>query len=122
MELIEDQPGTKLPPCPHMEVLKLWAEVLPQLPQHDPMQWHDTRRKHLQTRWRETAVAKGWKTQDDGLRYFRRLFAHVGKSAFLTGRSKSADPNRPPFVIELEWLTLPTNWAKVLEGKYHQEA
>jgi uncharacterized protein YdaU (DUF1376 family) len=112
----------KVPACPHLAVLKLWAEVLPNLPQHDPDHWHDVRRKHLQTRWRETAAAKGWKSQDDGLAFFRKLFAYVGKSAFLTGRGKQADPSRPPFVIELEWLILPTNWAKVIEGKYHQEA
>lgn len=116
----DQDPETKPPPCPHVAVLKLWAEVLPAMPQHDPEQWHDVRRKHLQTRWRETAVAKGWKTQEEGLAFFRRLFGYVGKSAFLTGRGK-ADPNRPPFVIELEWLILPANWAKVIEGKYHPE-
>jgi hypothetical protein len=118
----DETPGPKVPPCPHLAVLKTWAEVLPNLPQHDPEQWNETRRKHLQTRWRETAAAKRWQSQDDGLAFFRKLFAYVGKSAFLTGRAGSRDPNRPPFVIELEWLILPTNWAKVIEGKYHQEA
>lgn len=105
------------PDCPHREVLALWAEVLPQLPQHLPEQWRGTRADHLRARWRETAVSKGWQTQDDGLRYLRKLFGFVGQSSFLTGRDHT--PGRRPFVIELEWLVNPTNWAKVHEGKYH---
>lgn len=109
------------PDCPHLEVLALWAEVLPAMPQHKPSQWKGARADHLRTRWRETAVEEGWSDQDAGLTYLRRFFAYVGRSAFLTGRVKPRD-NKPPFVIELEWLVLPSNWAKVVEGKYHQES
>ena len=106
--------------CPHGEILALWAEVLPSLPQHDPALWRGARSDHLRARWRETAASRGWKTRDEGLAYFRRLFSYVGASAFLTGRVSSRD--RRPFVCELEWLVKPTNWAKVHEGKYHMEA
>ena len=108
------------PPCPHLDVLALWAEVLPSLPQHLPSQWRGARADHLRTRWRETAVEKAWADQAQGIGYFRKLFSYVGKSHFLTGRVKPMGDKRP-FVIELEWLVLPTNWAKVLEGKFHQE-
>jgi hypothetical protein len=115
-------PGpTEPPPCPHLEVLALWAEMLPTMPQHLPKQWKGARADHLRTRWRETAVDEGWREQAEGLRYLRRLFAYVGKSPFLTGRVKPRD-GKPPFVIELEWLVMPSNWAKVIEGKYHQES
>jgi len=115
-------PKPKEPPdCPHQDVLALWAEVLPAMPQHLPKQWKGARADHLRTRWRETAVDEGWTDQAQGLTYFRRLFAYVGKSPFLTGRVKPRD-NKPPFVIELEWLVMPSNWAKVIEGKYHQES
>lgn len=119
LTLVSQQaPATKGPPdCPHREVLALWAEVLPHLPQHLPEQWRGTRADHLRARWRETATAKGWQSQDDGLRYLRKLFGYVGQSPFLTGRDHT--PGRRPFVIELEWLVNPTNWAKVHEGKYH---
>lgn len=110
------------PDCPHLDVLRLWAEVLPHLPQHDPAQWHKTRRSHLQTRWREQAAAKRWDSAAAGLAYFRRLFGYVGQSRYLTGRITPRDPGRKPFVIELEWLVRPTNWAKVIEGKYHEDA
>jgi hypothetical protein len=113
------KPG--VPSCPHLEILALWAEVLPAMPQHLPEQWKGARSDHLRARWRETAVAKNWGEAADGLAYFRRLFAYIGQSRFLTGRAKPKGDARP-FVIELEWLVNPTNWAKVVEGKYHQEA
>ena len=108
------------PDCPHRAVLALWAEVLPALPQHNPTMWRGTRADHLRARWRETAVEKRWATEADGLAYLRRLFGYVGQSPFLTGRVPPREAGRPPFVIELEWLVNPTNWARVIEGKYHQ--
>lgn len=116
----QEPPSTGIPPCPHERIRALWAEVLPKLPQHRI--WTETRRKHLQTRWRDTAVDEGWKTQEQGVDWFRKLFVFVGESQFLTGRAPSSRPGQPPFVCELEWLLLPSNWAKVIEGKYHQEA
>ena len=105
--------------CPHKQILELWAEVLPALPQHTPSLWKGARAEHLRARWRETADEKAWTSTDDGLAYFRKLFGFVGKSAFLTGRVKPRD-DKPAFVCELAWLVMPQNWAKVLEGKYHQ--
>lgn len=117
-----DAKAKEPPSCPHLEVLALWAEVLPAMPQHLASQWKGARADHLRARWRETAVDERWADQAQGLAYLRRLFAYVGKSPFLTGRVKPRDSNKPPFVIELEWLVLPSNWAKVIEGKYHQES
>lgn len=110
---------TKAPPdCPHAQVLALWAEMLPHLPQHDPGQWRGTRADHLRARWRETATAKGWQSQEQGLTYLRKLFGYVGQSPFLIGQDHAKD--RRPFFAELAWLVQPLNWAKVHEGKYHQ--
>lgn len=109
------------PDCPHQEILALWAEVLPSMPQHLPHEWKGARADHLRVRWRETATLKRWEDKAAGLLYLRKLFAHIGRSAFLTGRAR-AKPGERPFVIELEWLVNPTNWAKVHEGKYHQDA
>jgi hypothetical protein len=52
--------------------------------------------------------------------YFRKLFAYVGQSKFLTGRASTKGDH--PFIVELEWLVKPLNWAKVIEGKYHTDA
>ena len=121
LQLVGDPPNGP-PDCPHRLVLALWAEVLPSLPQHLPHEWKGSRADHLRTRWRETAVLKGWTEQAHGIAYLRKLFAYVGQSAFLTGRARPTGPDKRPFVIELEWLVNPTNWAKVHEGKYHQDA
>lgn len=120
LHLVEPAPNaepTGPPDCPHVEVLRLWAEVLPSLPQHDAAQWRGSRADHLRARWRETATAKGWQTREQGLRYLRKLFGYVGESPFLTGQEH--DPKRRPFFAELAWLVEPLNWAKVHEGKYH---
>lgn len=117
--------ASKLPPCPHLEILALWQEVLPAMPQHSPDHWHEARRAHLQARWRETAAKKSptrepWKTQDEGLDYFRKLFVYIGQSKYLTGQIPPRAGSLP-FVVELEWVAKPANWAKIHEGKYHQD-
>tara|TARA_R110000823_G_scaffold226788_1_gene354325 strand:- start:3633 stop:4502 length:870 start_codon:yes stop_codon:yes gene_type:complete len=122
LALVDGQPKPYSPPdCPHVEVLALWAEVLPAMPQHLPSQWKGTRAGHLRARWRETAVEKRWASEAEGLAYMRRLFGFVGQSRFLTGRVPSKG-DRPPFVVELAWLVCPDNWAKTIEGKFHQDA
>lgn len=116
------KPAPYTPPdCPHALLLALWAEVLPELPRHNPEMWRGTRAYHLRARWRETADAKRWPDRDAGLAYFRKLFAYCAKSPFLMGHVGGRNGRRP-FVIELEWLVQPVNWAKVHEGKYHEEA
>lgn len=120
--LVAESQNPKGPPdCPHLEVLALWAEVLPALPQHLPEQWRGTRADHLRARWRETAVLKGWTDKAQGIAYFRKLFGYVAQSPFLSGRVPPK-PGHRQFALELEWLVNPTNWAKVIEGKYHEEA
>lgn len=123
LALVEpSRPKTRtVPDCPHADILALWAEVLPAMPQHNPNLWRGTRADHLRARWRETAASEGWETESDGLAYLRKLFVFIGRSAFLTGRAKAQD-GRPPFVVELAWLVNAQNWAKVIEGKYHTEA
>lgn len=112
----------KTPPdCPHQDILALWAEVLPAFPQHKPAMWRGSRADHLRARWRETAVERKWEGADEGVAFFRKLFGYVGRSSFLSGKSKTTD-GRPPFQCELAWLVEPLNWAKVIEGKYHPEA
>jgi hypothetical protein len=116
-----ERPAKGPPDCPHTAVLALWAEVLPAMPQHNPRQWRAARADHLRARWRETADERRWTTAAEGLDYFRRFFGYVGRSAFLTGRAGTRGDRRP-FVAELEWLVKPLNWAKVHEGKYHEES
>ena len=91
------------------------------MPQHNPAMWRGTRADHLRARWRETADEKRWPDQAAGLAYLRKLFGYCAKSPFLMGRTPP-QAGRRPFAFELEWLVAPTNWARVIEGKYHEEA
>ncbi len=117
-----------IPDCDHEGVRKLWATLMPGNPQ--PEKWTETRASHLRARWRElftegqTVKVDGVEvriaTQDHALRWFSKYFRFLAKSRFLTGRAKST-PGRPTFVAELDWVLRPENFAKCLEGKYHQD-
>jgi len=74
--------------------------------------WNGTRSKHLQARWRES-------TKRQNLDWWKRFFEYVAQSEFLTGRAPAAQ-GRDPFVVGLDWLVNPQNFAKVIEGKYHR--
>ena len=117
-EPAESEAGSKkLPSCPHQKVIELYHESLPYCPQ--VREWNTTRQKYLQSRWREKAVSLGWQQDAEGLDWFKRFFAFVGESKFLTGKSDGRN-GKPPFLADLEWLMRPSNFAKVVEGKYHQ--
>ena len=112
-------PPYEPPDCPHQRVLALWAEVMPELPQHDPGEWRNARSDNLKLRWRERAVRHRWASADDGLLFLRRLFGYIRGSTFLMGQSRPTANRERPFVIDLEWLVRAGNWSKVIEGKYH---
>lgn len=107
--------------CPHLEILALWAEVLPDLPQHLPSLWDGPRAQNLRARWRKKADEKRWETQQQGLDYFRTVFVLISQSSFLCGRTTSRDPSQSPFQATLEWVVRPVNWAKVLEQRYNDK-
>jgi hypothetical protein len=53
----------------------------------------------------------------DILTWFAEFFSHISQSKFLTGRVNSKDGRA--FVADLEWILKPSNFAKIIEGKYH---
>jgi hypothetical protein len=108
------------PDCPHGEILALWEKLLPDNPRHNPALWNGKRAEALRTRWRETAKEKGWKTQDDGLRFFAKLFRFVATSPFLTGKVEPS-PGRRRFFAKLEWIVAQEKWNRVLESDYHDQ-
>lgn len=121
-----DQPATKqtLPACPHLELLDIFAEQLPELPQPKPELWEGQRAKNLQARWKWCLTAKKRSgaryatTKAEALDFFRRYFGYVAKSDFLTGRDGRWAG------CDLAWLVKADNFAKVLQGNYEnrQEA
>ena len=51
------------------------------------------------------------------LAWFADFFGHINKSKFLTGKVNSKDGRA--FAADLEWILKPSNFAKIVEGKYH---
>jgi hypothetical protein len=113
---VGEEVGSKLPTCPHQEVIELYHKTLPANPK--VREWHKTRQGYLQSRWREKAASDGWNSQTDGLQWWEKFFSYIGKSRFLTGGAEGKQ-GQPRFVADLEWIIKPTNFAKIIEGKYH---
>ena len=109
-----------LPACPHEQIISAYHEALPMCPR--VIEWTDARAKVMRTRWREKSKPngkhKGYTTLDEGLAYWKRFFAWVAQSEFLTGRGPSRK-DKGPFMANLEWLITAGNFAKVIEGNYH---
>jgi hypothetical protein len=95
--------------CPHAEILEAYHELLPANPRMKV--WAGKRMDSLRSRWREDAKRQS-------LDYWRRFFTHVAASPFLTGQVSGT--NGRPFLPGLDWLVLPENFAKVIEGRYHE--
>lgn len=112
-EKITKNPADKIPACPHQKIIDAYHAALPTLPA--VCIWTEARQKQLQARWRERCAAGKYKTQEEGLDYWTRFFAHVATSDFLCGRTDSG------FIADLQWLTKLGNFAKVAEGRYHRE-
>jgi len=105
-------PRPARPNCPHQEIIALYHELLPMGLQ--VRTWNGDRPKNLQARWREDPKRQS-------LDWWRKFFTYCAKSEFLTGRAAPAR-DRDPFVVSLDWLVSPKNFAKTLEGRYHREA
>jgi len=111
-------PSGGLPNCDHEKVIALYHQHLPTLRRVEV--WNETRKGYLRQRWREVAeeLARQKEVQvSDILDWFTEFFVHIGTSKFLTGRVNSKDGR--PFLADLEWILKPSNFAKIIEGKYH---
>jgi uncharacterized protein YdaU (DUF1376 family) len=106
---------SKIPPCPHQEIISLYHEILPELPR--VVSWNKTRESYLKQRWRELFAEFECKSAEEGLEWFKNdFFPFIKDSAFLTGKVSSKD--RKPFLADLEWVLRPSNFTKIIEGKY----
>jgi len=114
----ELEPSKKLPGCDHKAVIELYHQNLPTMRRVEV--WNETRAGYLRQRWREVAAELAQEkniTALDVLAWWGEFFKSVGKSRFLTGRVNSKDGRA--FVADLEWILKPSNFAKIVEGKYH---
>lgn len=105
--------------CPVQRIADLWDEVLPEL--RSPIVWNDARKTAVSTRWREMAVFHAWKTQDEGIDWFRRTLVAIRGSPFLMGKVQPRDRNQKPFALTLDWMFGPKNFLKIVEGRYHEQ-
>ena len=114
----EPEEKTGLPKCSHQEVIDLYHQKLPTLRKVEV--WNDSRKGYLRQRWRdvsqELALEKPIQTEDV-LSWWSDFFTHIGQSKFLTGRVN--DKSGRAFTADLEWILKPSNFAKIIEGKYH---
>jgi hypothetical protein len=114
------EPAVKdgLPDCQHQTVIDLYHQHLPTLRKVEV--WNAARQGYLRQRWREVAAELAQEKQveaNDVLGWWADFFQHIGKSKFLTGKVNSRDGRA--FLADLEWIIKPTNFAKIIEGKYH---
>ena len=97
-------------PCPHQAIIDLYHQTL--LTGRQVRIWNDARQAKLRARWKEDPKRQN-------LEWWAKFFGFIAESDFLTGKTASA--GRPPFELDLEWIVSPTNFVKIIEGKYHRE-
>lgn len=105
-----------LPPCPIDEIISIYHESCPVNPRFQVR--NKTRDAYIRSRWAQFFQEGDFETKDGGLECFRWFFSEkVRPSKFLTGQVNGKGGGKP-FLADLEWLMRPSNFAKVIEGKY----
>jgi uncharacterized protein YdaU (DUF1376 family) len=110
--------GTSFPPCPHKELLKLYQKHLPHLTQ--PRLWEGSRQTSLKSRWVQASKPseyspKGYSTLQDGLAWWDSFFGYIAND---TSLAKGFETNGRVWQPDLVWIVNPTNFAKIIDGKY----
>jgi hypothetical protein len=95
--------------CPHQQIISLYHKYLPTCP--EIVKWTPNRAKNLRARWNES-------DEHANLDWWEELFNQISQSRFLTGRATGN--NGRPFFASLDWIVKPENFAKILEGRYHE--
>ena len=121
---IEALPPAEPPACPTQKLLKIFAELLPELPQPRRELWEGSKGADaMRQRWKWVMTAKREETGEryattvqEGIEWMEKYFARVAESDFLTGR------NGRWRNCDLTWLMGKENFAKVVQGNYSKEA
>jgi hypothetical protein len=91
--------------CPQKEIIEAYHQHLPQLPTIQI--WDDQSAKRLRQRWRQDPKCQC-------IEFWVEYFKWVAQSRFLMGQVND-------FQADLHWLVRPTNFAKVINGRYHNK-
>jgi hypothetical protein len=110
--------GTTFPPCPHKELLTLWAKHLPHLTQ--PRSWEGSRQSNMKQRWIQAGKPsdyspEGYKTSEAGIKWWDSFFGYIAKDTKLSAGFESQGRTWRP---DLEWIVNATNFQKIIDGKY----
>lgn len=113
-----EEPPTEPPPCPHQQLIALYAKHLGHLrqPRGD---WDGARAEAMRTRWRECAkpsdFSKGYTTVEGGLAFWDKFFHYVAGTDLASGFPRD---NGKRWLPDLPWLVTKENFKKVIEGSY----
>lgn len=118
------EPGKPIPmKCPVGAIVNAYHAAMPYNPQVKIL--NDSRKKAIAARWREAAKMNvepfGYENEVDGLKAWKAFFEVCNDSLFLTGRAK-AQPGKPPFIADIDFLMSPSGFASTIENKYHRDA
>jgi hypothetical protein len=101
---------SKKPP-PYSQVLALWRDILPELPQ--PRDIDGSRKQHFAARW-DSGMKSESGLSSDTVAFWKGLFNYIRKSDFLMGNN---DRNWKP---NFDWVIKKENFKKLLEENYHK--
>ena len=106
--------------CPHSEILILWKTKLPFLTQ--PRSWEGARQANLKNRWIQASKPsdyspEGYKTEEDGLRWWGSFFDYIAKDTKL---ANGFDNNGRTWKPTLEWAVNAANFQKIIDGNYNK--
>lgn len=110
--------GSKLPTCSANEILDLFADKLPELPQ--PRTCEGGRWKKFKSRWNWVLTTKkrdgsAYATdKESALDFFGRFFGYVSGCDFLMGKTGWHG-------CSFDWLMTEANFLKVIEGNYQNK-
>ena len=97
---------------PYADILDLWREILPELPQPQGVEhWTDARKTQIRSRWNDDLPE---------LEDWRRMMTYIRKSDFLMGRTQTE--GRKPFRCHLFWIIRPEQLLRLSEGFYHERS
>ena len=97
--------------CPYQKIIADYNEILgPYLGMCQKLT--PTRQKAVQARWRDCMKDGDFKTQDEGIAYFKRYFEYIKTCDFLMGN------NGRDWRADFDWIFKQQNYTKICEGKY----
>lgn len=88
--------------CPHLKIIELYHEILPELPRVIPDMWKGARAKALAARWKES-------DKHQSLEFWKWYFNLVRKSQWHLG------VNERGWQANLEWLVKQRNFVNMIE-------